>query len=138
MPQEAAMPTLTIRFALAIDAVASLATALLLLAAAGALAPLFNLPEWLLRGCGAFFLPWAALCAWLARHPAPSRRAVAWVAGLNAIWAAGSAMVLLTAWLAPTTLGTAFVLVQAAAVAVFAVLQASALTQTRGSPDLQT
>ena len=132
------MPTLTIRFALAIDAVASLATALLLLAAAGALAPLFNLPAWLLRGCGAFFLPWAALCAWLARHPAPSRRAVAWVAGLNAIWAAGSAMVLLTAWLAPPPLGTAFVLVQAAAVAVFAVLQASALTQTRGSPDLQT
>jgi hypothetical protein len=139
------MPTITVRFALALDAVASLATALLLLAITGVLAPLLALPEALLRGCGAFFLPWAALCAWLARHPAPSRRAVAWVASLNAAWALASVLVLLSGLLAPSTLGAAFILFQAAAVALFAALQALALrtghptlTQTRGNQDLQT
>lgn len=118
---------ISLRSALAMDAVASLATGLLLVAAAGPLAGLFGLPEILLRLCGVFFLPWAALVGWLAGRPVPHRRAVAWVAGLNAVWAVDSVVLLFTGWVSPTTLGTAFVLAQAAAVAVFAAVQATAL-----------
>jgi hypothetical protein len=46
------------------------------------------------------------------------------VVAVNAVWAADSLLLLLSGWVAPTALGVAFVLAQAAAVAVLAVLQA--------------
>ncbi len=120
------MTPISARSALALDAAASLAVGLLLVAAAGPLASLLALPEMLLRLCGVFFLPWAALLGWLAARPAPSRRAVAWIAGLNAVWALDSVLLLLTDWVAPNALGTSFILAQAAAVGIFAALQATA------------
>jgi hypothetical protein len=45
------------------------------------------------------------------------------VIGLNFAWVAASALVLVTGWIQPNTLGIAFVIVQAAAVALLAELQ---------------
>lgn len=125
------MAVVSVRMALGLDAVASGAMGVMLVLGAGLAAPLLGLPEGLLRGCGLFFLPWAAAVGWLAMRPAPGRRAVAWVAGLNAVWVVDSVVLLASGWVAPTGLGVAFVLAQAAAVAVFAALQAGALPPAR-------
>ena len=121
------MAVASVRMALGLDAVASGAMGVMLALGAGLAAPVLGLPEGLLRACGVFFLPWAALVGWLAMRPAPGRRAVAWIAALNAVWVVDSVLLLATGWVAPTGLGVAFVLAQAAAVAVFAALQAAAL-----------
>jgi hypothetical protein len=125
------MPTTTmrdrttfLRRVLLADALASAAMAALLLPAAGALAGPLGLPAGLLRGAGLALLPWVALTAWLGTRAEPSRPLVWAVVGGNAIWVADSLVLLLSGWVAPTALGVAFVLAQAAAVATFAVLQA--------------
>ena len=113
------------------DALASGATGLLM--AAAPLGTLLGLPAGLLRAAGLLLLPYAVLVAWLAlRHAPPPRRAVRAVVTANAIWAADSLVLLLSGQVAPTAVGTAFVLVQAAVVAGFAVLQALALRGRAG------
>ena len=111
-----------LRRVLFVDAATSAAAAALL-SAADVLAPLLGLPQALLLGAGAAFVPFAALVLWVAmRDPLP--RAGAWlVVAINVVWAADSVLLLFTDWVAPATLGTAFVLVQAAAVAVLAELE---------------
>jgi hypothetical protein len=113
-----------LRRVLLADALASAAMAALLLPAAGALAGPLGLPAGLLRGAGLLMLPWVALTAWLGTRAEPSRPPVWTVVAGNAVWAADSLLLLLSGWVAPTALGAAFVLAQAAAVAVLAVLQA--------------
>ncbi len=116
---------LFLRRVLLADAALSGATGALLVAATAPLARLFGLPAGLLLGAGLVMLGWAAVVGWLGlRRAGPPRAAVWTVAGLNAIWALDSLLLLaMPGWVAPTTLGVVFVLAQAAVVADLAMLQ---------------
>lgn len=109
--------------ALILDLVASSATALLLLAGATGLAPLFGLPVALLRGAGLALLPFLLLLAFVLRAPRPSRYAVWSVIEINLVWVCASFWLLWRGGVAPTALGSAFVVAQALAVLGFALLQ---------------
>jgi hypothetical protein len=112
-----------LRRILLIDAVSSGAMGLGLLALSGALAGLVQLPEALLIEAGIVLLPFAAFVGFLASRPEPSRPGVWIVIGLNVVWAIDSALLLFTGWVSPSLLGYAFVIGQAAVVAVFADLE---------------
>jgi hypothetical protein len=112
-----------LRYALLGDAVASGAMGLLALGGAGLLAASLGLPEMLLRMAGLILVPYAAAVAWLGTRPVAARWAVWAVIVANAMWVVDSAILLLTGWVSPTSLGTAFVILQAVVVAGFAEAQ---------------
>jgi hypothetical protein len=112
-----------LRFALTIDAIASGASAVLLLAGAGFLSGLLGLPEELLRFAGIVLVPFVALVGYLATREAPAAGAVWAVILINLAWVAASVFVLVGGVTDPTVLGYAFVAAQAVAVAIFADLQ---------------
>lgn len=124
-------PTPLLRLSLMVDAVPSGATGLLLAVLPGPLGALFGLPPSLLMVVGLFFLPYAAGVAYVATRPAPARRAVQAIILLNLIWVVDSVLFAALAGpllgLAPSPLGIAFVLAQAALVLGFAALQGLAL-----------
>jgi hypothetical protein len=120
------MTTATLpRLALAIDAATCAAMGALLAFFSAPLAGLLGLPAALLFYAGVALFPCAALMLMARRS-----RALAWlvVAG-NAAWIAGSVVVLLVT--SPTALGYAFVIAQAAAVAVLAELEYMAIRTGR-------
>lgn len=119
-----------LRNALALDAAACAATGLLLSFGAGALSGLFGLPAEFLRGAGLVLLPCAAALAFFASRVHLPRLAVYAVIGVNILWVADSVLVLVAGWFAPTTLGIAFVLAQAAAVAVVTELEVIGLKRS--------
>ncbi|WP_293802382.1 hypothetical protein [uncultured Bosea sp.] len=112
-----------LRGALALDAAACAGMGLILAAAAGPLAAPLSLPVEFLRGAGLVLLPCAALIGWFASRKALPRVAVYAVIGVNLLWIADSIAILLMGWFAPTGLGIAFVLAQAAAVAIVTELE---------------
>jgi hypothetical protein len=116
-------PATFLRRALAADAVTSGAAGLLMTFGAGALEGPLGLPAPLLQVAGLILLPFAAGVAYLAARAMPPRPAVWAVIALNAVWALDSGLLLVSGWVAPTALGYAFVIVQAAAVAAFAEIQ---------------
>lgn len=112
-----------LRRVLAADAVSCLAMGLLCAAGAGGLAGPLGLSRALLLEAGLALLGCAAVIGWLAsRQAAPRVLVLAVIAG-NAAWVLGSLLLLVSPLAAQTTLGGAFVLVQAAAVAVLAELE---------------
>ncbi len=115
---------------LAADAALCAIAGLALVAGAGLAAGLLGLPPGLLRGAGLALLPVAGFVAWLARQPATPRRGVELLVALNLAWVAASLLLLVSGWVSPTGLGTAFVLAQAALVAAFAAMEAGALRRT--------
>ena len=117
--------------ALLLDAVATGATAVLMLAGAGLLAGPLGLPAGLLRGAGLVLVPFVALVAWTALRPLLLAGAVRAVIGLNAAWVVGSLALLIGGWVAPTALGTVFVIAQAVVVGAFAELQFLGLRRAR-------
>ncbi len=125
------MHTSTLRLPLLVDAAASGAAGLLLAALPGALGRLLGLPPALLLGVGLFLLVYAAGVGLVGMRAAPARRAVQAVILVNVMWAVDSALFAALAGpvfgLAPSGLGTAFVLAQAALVLGFAAWQAVAL-----------
>jgi hypothetical protein len=112
-----------LRYALLADAVASGATGLLMIAGADALTGLLGLPVALMREAGLLLVPYVALVAFVGTRATISRSAVQAIVALNVLRVLGSIAVLVAAPVAPTALGYAFVIAQAAAVAVFAELQ---------------
>jgi hypothetical protein len=122
-----------LRRALAADAVASGATGLLMALGAGPLTALLGLPEALLREAGLFLIPFAALVGFLAFRQGVPVPAVWAVIACNAVWAFDSVALLMTGWVAPTLLGTAFTLFQAAVVAGFAGLQVVGLRRMQAA-----
>ncbi len=113
--------TLFLRRVLALDSLSCLAMGLLTGLGAASLAPLFGLPEPLVRIAGLALLPLAAFIGWLASRPHPPR-ALVWVVILgNLAWTAESFVTL--GQYQVTALGTAFVSAQAAAVLGLAVLE---------------
>jgi glucose uptake protein GlcU len=113
------------------DAAATAATGLLMMAGAGRVAQPLGLPPALLQYAGMILLPVAALIAYLATREHLSRTGVWAVIVCNAMWAADSILLLLSAWVEPTRLGHAFVIAQALAVAVFAELEYFGLRRVR-------
>jgi hypothetical protein len=112
-----------LRRALVVDAVASGASGVLMVAGAEPLAGVLGLPAPLLRWAGAALFPFAAFVASLAWSGAVPRGGVRAVIALNVAWVAASVLLVLDGPGALTRAGIAFVLVQAAAVAVFAEVQ---------------
>lgn len=112
-----------LRRALLLDAAASGAMGLAMALAAGPLAELFGLPPALLRWAGAGLLPFAALLAYLGTRERIAPPAVLAVVGVNLLWVVGSVGLLAAGSIEATALGSAFVVAQTLAVALFAVLQ---------------
>ncbi len=116
-----------LRNVLLADAASCIATGALQLAFAAPLAQLLNLPAALLVGTGWFLLAYAATVAFVAtRQPVP-RPVVGVIVAGNIGWAAGCVALLASGWVQPTALGMAWVLAQAATVAVLAELQFTGL-----------
>ena len=99
-----------LRYALLADAVASGATGLLLIAGADLLTGLLGLPVALMREAGLLLVPYVALVAFVGTREAISRPAVQAIIALNLLWVVGSMGLLMGGWVAPTALGTAFVI----------------------------
>jgi len=117
-------PAAWLRTVLWADAASCVAMGALLAAGADALAGPFGLPAALLRAAGLGLLPFAALVAWIAARGAP-RGGVWLVIAANVLWVLDS--VALLAFFEASTLGQAFVIGQAGAVAALALLEAQAL-----------
>jgi hypothetical protein len=116
-------PAPFLRQALLADSVTTAGCALLFLLAAGPLEGFTGLPSGLLRAAGAILVPFAALVGFLALRETLSRFAVWTVIVVNATWAVDSILLLLGGWVQPTPAGTALVIAQAVAVAMYAELQ---------------
>ena len=112
-----------LRCALLLDAAASGATALLVIVAAGLLDGLLGLPAALLRGAGLVLVPYVAFVIYAGTREAIPRPAVWTIIAANALWAFASVLLLLSGLVAPTLLGYAFVIGQAAVVALLGELQ---------------
>ena len=122
--------SIDVRRLLMADAVISGTTGLAMIAAAGLLEPLLNIPAPLLRTAGAVLLPFAAM-VWYFSRPSQLTRARAWtVIVLNGGWVAASVLVLLGGMLEPSALGIAFVVFQAVVVAALAELQVVGLRRS--------
>ncbi|HSR82297.1 MAG TPA: hypothetical protein VLL28_16105 [Hyphomicrobiaceae bacterium] len=120
-------PNAFLRNVLVLDAAASGATGLLLVAGAGVLEDLLGLPVTLLRDAGLILTPYAAFVAWVGTREPIARRAVWTIIAANALWALASVGLLVSGVVGPTALGYAFVIAQAAVVAVLGELQYAGL-----------
>jgi hypothetical protein len=112
-----------LRPVLLFDAATCLAMGALLVAAAGPITSLTDLPMPLLREAGIFLFPFALFVLWAAHQN--GGWPVQWVAGLNLAWVAASFIAI--AWVQPNRLAIALVSVQALAVGGIAGLQYYAL-----------
>ena len=120
-------PTPFLRNVLLLDAAASGATAALLIAGAGLLDGLLGLPVALMREAGLILVPYVAFVAWVGTRETTVRGAVWAIVAANALWAVASVCLLVSGLVAPTMLGYAFVLAQAAVVALLGELQYAGL-----------
>jgi hypothetical protein len=126
-------PSVFLRRAIQADAIFSGVSALLLVSAAGMLAPFLNLPEALLRETGLFLIAYAALVGWLGtRQSIPKALVVIVIAG-NAAWTLGSIALLFSGVVTPNLLGETFVAVQAIVTGAFAELQYIGLRKSGGA-----
>ena len=114
---------LFVRRALLADAVATSATGLLLAAGAEVLTGWFGLPVALMRYAGLSLLPFAAIVLFVGLRAVPQRAAVMAIIAYNVMWMIDSVVLLASGWVAPTLLGSAFVILQAVTVGGFAMLQ---------------
>jgi len=126
-------PSLFLRRAVLADAIFSGASALLLAFGAGALAPMLNLPEALLREPGLFLIAYAALVGWLGTRQSMPKALVGIVIAGNAAWTIGSIALLFSGAVTPNLLGEAVVAIQAIATGAFAELQYIGLRKSGGA-----
>jgi hypothetical protein len=125
-------PSVFLRRAILADAIFSGASALLLTFGAGALAPLLNLPEALLRETGLFLIAYAALVGWLGTRQSMPKALVLIVIAGNAAWTIGSIALLFSGAVMPNLFGEAVVAIQAIATGAFAELQFIGLRRSSG------
>jgi hypothetical protein len=126
-------PSQLLRRALLADAVFSGVAALVLTLDAGALAPLLDLPEALLRETGLFLIAYTALVGWLGTRQTMPKVLVAIVIAGNIAWTVASIALLFSGAVTPNLLGAAFVAAQAIATGVFAELQYIGLRRSSGA-----
>lgn len=127
-------PPVFLRRALVLDAVASGATGLMMIAGAGLVEGLLGLPATLVRGAGLLLMPYVAFVIYTGTRETISRPAVWVIIVANVLWAAASAFLLVSGWVAPTALGTAFVIAQAVVVALLGELQYMGLRKDMNRP----
>jgi hypothetical protein len=125
-------PNRFLRGALLADAAVSGAVAALQLALTGALAELLQLPHLLLIGTGAFLAAYVALLIALALSTRVWAPLIWLVVVGNVAWALGCVGLLVNAQVTPSALGNAFVVVQVAAVLVFAALEYKGMVESLG------
>lgn len=130
-PAGTVRPSSLLRAALLADGAACGALGLLLLGGGAGLAEAFGLPAAALEVIGVALLPAAAALTWLARRDTLPVWLVWAVIGIGAVWVADSLLLLVSGWVAPTPLGTAFVLAQAAVVAGLVAAEWIGLRQSR-------
>lgn len=112
-----------LRLALRVNALVTGANGLAYLAVAGPLGDLLGVPSGVLRATGLFLLAFAAV-VWLAGSAAVPRAGAVWViVAVNALWVVDSLALVAFDWWSPSTAGTVWVVMQAATVAAFALLQ---------------
>ncbi|MEU1851363.1 hypothetical protein ABZ499_19330 [Streptomyces sp. NPDC019990] len=119
-------PQSMLRRFLALDAVVTGANALAYLALSGPLGRFLGVDSALLLALGAFLTVYAAGVGLLAARPEPPTLGVRAVVEANLAWTTAS-FVALALWLTPSTPGAVWTVLQALAVAGFAVLQHTAL-----------
>lgn len=112
-----------LRLALKLDAVASGAIGVLSLAAGPVLEDRLGAPLAVLWPVGVALVAWAAALWIVATRAEVSGTAARSVVALNLLWVVASVVAVAGDWMSLTALGTAFVLLQAAAVVIFAGLQ---------------
>jgi hypothetical protein len=100
---------------------------------AGALAPLLNLPEALLRETGLFLIVYAALVGWLGTRSSMPKALVLIVVAGNAAWTLASVARLFSDAVTPNLPGETFIAIQAIAVGAFAELQHIGLRRGGGA-----
>jgi hypothetical protein len=116
-----------LRTILIADAVASGATGVLMIVSAGFLAGLLAIPAGLLFEAGLILVPYVLFVAFVASRPVIPVKPVWFIIACNALWTLGSLILLVSGLIAPNALGYAFVIIQAAAVALLGELQYVAL-----------
>ena len=112
-----------LRRVLAVDALASAASGIAMIAFAEVLANLLQLPADLLSEAGIVLLPFAAFVGFVAARSEPARFAVWAIIGLNILWVVDSILLLVADWVTPNALGYAVVIGQAAGILVLADLE---------------
>lgn len=117
------IPSSFLRRALQADAIFSGAGAVIFTLGAGELAPLFDLPEALLRETGLFLIVYAAFVGWLGTRQSFPRILAGIVVVGNAAWTLASIALLFSGAVTPNLLGEAAVVAQAIATGIFAELQ---------------
>ena len=122
-----------LRRVLVVDALASAASGIAMIAFAEVLADLLQLPVDLVSEAGIVLLPFAAFVGFVASRSEPARFAVWAIIGLNILWVVDSILLLFTGWVAPNALGYAVVIAQAAGILVLADLEYMGYRK----PDLQ-
>ena len=80
-----------------------------------------------MREAGLILVPFVGFVVWVGTREVVARGAVWTIIAANALWVAASIGLLVGGWVAPTALGYAFVIAQAAVVALFAELQYAGL-----------
>jgi len=128
MPDRIPQPSL-LRLALLADALASGAMGVLMAAGAGLLSPFLGLPSPLLLWAGLLLIPFALFVAWTGTREQPPGSAAGAIVLVNLAWVAGSAGLLALLPQAPTALGYAFVIAQALAVLLLALMQWAGLSR---------
>ena len=116
-----------LRLVLKLDAAACGALGVASLAGAPVLDDLLGVPVVPLASVGVFLAAWAVVLWAISSRPRVSKTAAWVVIVFNLAWTVDSAVVLAAGWFPLTAVGVAFVLVQAAAVAIIAAAQFYAL-----------
>lgn len=133
------MPTTSLtslRSLLLIDAATCAAMGLALGLGAAPVAALTGLPQSLLIWAGLALLPVAAFLALVALRPALHAAGGRLAVAGNAGWVFASVALIASGWAQPNVLGVAFVLAQAAAVAVLTLLELAALRRRAPRPQI--
>lgn len=126
------IPSLFLRRALQADTIFSGTGAVVFSLAASELAPLFNLPEALLRETGLFLIAYTALVGWMSTRQSLPRILVTIVIAGNAAWTLASIALLFSGAVSPNLLGEAAVAAQAIATGTLAELQYIGLRRSGG------
>ena len=119
-----------LRQALVSDAATTAACGAFMLIGASLLSGTLGLPAALLAVAGAALLPCALVVGYLGVVPEASRTMILAVIGANLLWAADSALLLVSGYVEPTRAGTVFVIAQALVTLMYAGLQASGLRRS--------
>lgn len=125
--------TPSLRAIVGLDAATCAVMSTLLLGGGGILSSFLGIPHVVLTGAGILLFPVAVFMAFVAaRASAPGWAAWIVIAG-NAAWVIASLALVLGPFITPTKLGIAFILAQAAVVAILAVAEYRAYMKNAGS-----